>query len=886
LSAPLTPLIEREAELARLQQAFGTGRLALLAGEAGIGKTSVLRALAQAHEALGPVWWGGCDALDTPHPLAPLLDIARAQRPRFADRLDGPRPALFEAVLEELHAAQRPVLVVVEDAHWADDATLDWLKFLGRRIAGTRALLAVSYRDDEVTVSHPLRRVIGELPPGVLLRVPLSRLSAQGVEQLARQVGRPAAGVHALTHGNAFFVTEVLREPAGAGGSVPATVQDVVLARCSRLAERVRELLAAVAVVPGRAERWLVDALLAPTLAEIEAALASGLLVAEGDTLAFRHELGRVAVESALSPPRAQAWHARLLAALEAAGAETAVARRVHHAVQARDRGAIGRLAPLAAAEASACGSHREAHAQWQLTLRWGAPADDAGRVRWLEAAFQAASVVGAFGEMLAACQALEALALARSDIARAALHRCRQITPLLGRLQHPQALAASRAAVAMVADLPPSPEKAFVWANDAFLSMIERDCEQGLQRARPAEAMAQELGDALSLGIAQTALGASLLFVDRAQGVAALSALLARRRAAGAPRLVAASLQMLGSGLGELMQLADAEALLREACTLAVAHELDNIRDYAGAWLSLCLMWRGEWDEAATQAGAVIDRTQGQGMGRLMALLALGRVRLRRGDPGVAEVLEEALAMAAPSGTLQRLGPTHAARAEAAFARGDLAAVQAELAAALPLAQDKQHPWFIGELAYWRWRCGDLSAPPEGAAEPFALEMAGHWRAAADAWAALDCPFEQARALAEGDAAAQQQALAIFDRLGAQPAAEALRRVLRDAGVRGVPRGARASTRAQPCGMTAAEMKVLALMVQGLRNAEMATLLHRSVRTVDHHVAAVLAKLGVETRLAAVRQAEREGWFAGGGAPSGPSGGQAGGPGKFGQSG
>lgn len=870
-SERVAALIEREAELARLQAAFGSGSVALLAGEAGIGKTSVLRALAQAHAPLGPVWWGGCDALDTPHPLAPLLDMARAQRLRFAAQLDGPRPALFEAVLAELQASPKPVLVVVEDAHWADDATLDWLKFVGRRIAGTPALLAVSYRDDEVGAAHPLRRVTGELPPGALLRVPLARLSAAGVEQLAQRLGRRAEGVHALTRGNAFFATELLREAEGSTGrmssTVPATVQDVVLARFTRQPERVRELLTAVAVVPGRAERWLVDALLAPTLAETETALASGLLVAEiqagADTLAYRHELGRVAVESSLSPPRALAWHARVLAVLCEPAHGAAAARLVHHAVQARDRLAISLHAPRAAAEAAGRGSHREAHAQWQLALREGAPADDDERARWLDAAMQAATVVGAPAHALLACEALAALAQARGHAAGAALWRSRQLNPLVALLRHPEAVAASRDAVARVAALPASAEKAFVWANDAYLSMLERDCADAVPRAREALAMADACGDEPSRSLAQTALGAGLLFVDQAEGVAVLSAQLAQRRAAGAHRLVAGSLSMMGSGLGELMALKAAEDLLSEAQALAQAHEVDGTRDYAGAWLALVQMWRGRWPEAASLASGVLEHTAGQGMSRLMALLALGRVRLRRGDPGVDQALDAAQALAAPSGTLQRVGPTSAARAEAAFTRGDLPAVRAEVAAALPLALAKRHPWFIGELAYWQWRAGGAQQPPDDCAEPYALQMAGRWQAAADAWQALDCPYEQARALADGDAVARQQALVIFDRLGARPAAEALRRSLRDDGVRGVPRGARASTRAQPCGMTAAEMKVLALVVQGLRNAEIAQQLHRSVRTVDHHVAAVLAKLEVDTRLAAVRRAEREGWFA-----------------------
>jgi DNA-binding CsgD family transcriptional regulator len=871
-SAPTEPaepneLIERRADLARLQAVFGSGRVALLAGEAGIGKTSVLRALARGHAPLGPVWWGGCDALETPHPLAPLLDMARAQRLRFAAQLEGPRPALFEAVLAELQAAPRPVLVVVEDAHWADDATLDLLKFVGRRIAACPALLVVSYRDDEVSAAHPLRRVIGDLPPGVLLRVPLARLSAAGVEQLAQRLGRRADGVHALTRGNAFFTTELLREPAGAAG-VPATVQDVVLARFARLPARVRELLTAVALVPGRAERWLVDALLAPTLQDIEAALASGLIEADADALAFRHELGRVAVETSLPPPLAQHWHARLLAVLADPARSTPPARLVHHAVLARDRAAISRHAPLAAAQASERGSQREAHAQWQVALRQGQPADAAEHARWLEAAQAAAATAGASADVVRASQALEALALARGDTAQVALHRSRQLNAHVGMLAHREADAASRAAVAMVEALPPGPEKAFVWANEAFLRMLERDCEAGAQRARQAITMAEALGDAPSLNTARTALGACLLFIDFDAGVAVLNEMLHSRRAAGNVRGVAASLQMLGSGLGELMHVEAAEAHLREAIALAGVHEFDNIRDYSSAWLALCLVARGQWDEAAAVATATLQRTAGKEMSRLMALLALARLRVRRGDPGAAEVLHEALALAAPSGTLQRLGPTHAARAEAAFARGDTAAVRAEVAAALPLAVAKAHPWFIGELAYWAWRAEGAPAgatPPPACAQPYALQISGRWQAAAAAWQALHCPFERARALAEGDANAQREALAMFENLGARPAAEALRRGLREAGVRGVQRGARASTRSHPCGLTSAEMKVLALMVQGLRNAEIAQQLHRSVRTVDHHVAAVLAKLAVDTRLAATRRAEREAWFAGG---------------------
>lgn len=107
------PLLEREHQLALLsgllEGAARHGTVALVAGEAGAGKSSLLRAAAAAHAAQGGiVWWGACDALATPHPLAPLLDIARDTKPRFADTLGGPRPALFDAVLDELRHPAGP----------------------------------------------------------------------------------------------------------------------------------------------------------------------------------------------------------------------------------------------------------------------------------------------------------------------------------------------------------------------------------------------------------------------------------------------------------------------------------------------------------------------------------------------------------------------------------------------------------------------------------------------------------------------------------------------------------------------------------------------------------------------------------------------------------
>lgn len=335
---------------------LGPGEIAVVTGEAGIGKTVLLRAFADVADPQTRKLWGACDGLRTPRPLGPLIDLAPDAGPgvRTALASGAARDVVFTATLDMLRQCTDPIVMVIEDAHWADEATLDLLTFLGRRIASTRALLVVSYRDDEIGTEHPLRAFLGDVTASVGTRIDLIRLSLASVTAMAASHGVDPAKLHRLTAGNPFFVTESL---AAAPAELPVSVRDAVLARAARLSAPARRALDACAVVPGRTELWLLDALAGSDAGGVDECIQGGVLHAAGETVVFRHELGRLAVLAAVPPARRRDLHLNALHALAGPPAgEPDVTRLAHHAEEAADPFAIGRYAPRAAALASTRG--------------------------------------------------------------------------------------------------------------------------------------------------------------------------------------------------------------------------------------------------------------------------------------------------------------------------------------------------------------------------------------------------------------------------------------------------------------------------------------------------------------------------------------------------
>lgn len=849
-------LLERDAELARLLAAAdgargGQGAGVALTGESGAGKSTLVQSLTDRATGLR-LMRGQCDPLSTPRPLGPFRDLASAGLlPSLRTGTDVVLPEVCEQVYDAVR--DEPTVLVVEDLHWADAASVEVLRFVARRVEAMPLLLVVTYRDGEIGPRHPARALLGDFARlDGLARVPLAPLSLAAVRQLLDGTPLDPGQVHRATGGNPFFVCEVAKDP---GLPVPSSVRDAVLARTADVDPHDFEVLQLVASAPDRLDDRLLPVLGVdlPTLRRLD---ETGLLSRDPGGIVFRHELARQAVESTIPPGGGPRLHARLLHALSGLDSvDPAVL--THHAVSAHENARASLHARAAAEEAIRSGAHSEAAAFFEIALEYLDTTSARERAALLLSLSFEQYMTSRLTEAIANVTATfplweevgdrEGLAAAHDAVAIYEYYNARRSQAE----QH--ADQATVIASAAGATLPFANAR----ATRAFLAYLRS--EDGLVREVLEDPkIVTERASAPALGV-RTALLESLTLLVTGDHDARADALASveRARSAGFDELASTGYSQVSSLDVEQGRFRAAERVLEESLPFTHDRDIPICRHFQTATRSRLNLAQGHWSAALEDAGAVLEH-EGMPVATLWPHLVSILVPLRRGENAAVSRLDQAWSLAEQIDEPMRRLAVLAALAEWCWMTGVEDSRVTRAATDLP--DGPTTGWGAGALLPWLRRLG-LELPAVTVAEPFRLALDGRTADAASWWRRAGDPFLEAMSLADSaEEKGRVRAVTLLDRLGAVGTADRLRLDLRRDGVDGVPQRPRASTQANPAGLTNRQLDVARLVARGLSNAEIAARLYISPKTADHHVSAVLAKLDLPRRRAIVVQAEELG--------------------------
>ncbi|HWE80725.1 MAG TPA: AAA family ATPase [Gaiellaceae bacterium] len=842
-------LLEREAALATLTDARdaaaqGHGSVVVVSGEPGIGKTALVTQFVGSLPSQGRALVGACDDLSVPRPLGPVRDLVGAVSGALERALATSEPphVIQGLLLEELAAPPRPTVLVVEDVHWADDATLDSLAVVARRIASLPALLVVTMRPGEARSGSALDAALAHAR-----FVELEPLSEAGVATLA---GKDGSEVHAASGGNPFYVTELLA--VGAADELPRTVSTAVLGHAARLDIASQQLVELVSVVPSRVRTSVLDAVVPDWPAAAEEPERRLLLRVSSTHVHFKHELARNAIRSNLPIARRRTLHAQILAALLAADGDPSDI--VHHAEAAGDVDVVADHVLIAARRAAALESNREAYSHYRRATAFLDRQDPGDRAAVLEELATTAYLVGHLDDALDAIKAAIGIHDDLGD--QAALGRCLRMLSRYRWFAGDGELAWEKAleAVAILEPLGESAELARAYSELSQLAMLADNDDETRAWGQRALELSSKFGDEATRSHTCVNLAMMEPHLD-GRDVAALREAHDLARTAGESHEASRALTNLAFLLMSWVEPEHAIAAIRDARAFAEQHEEQQFIAYvaiAEAWLQLRT---GAWDEAEEIAKSEIEC--GTSVIQLVAKTLLAESAVRQGHADAAERLADVVAQAGRTNEPQRIIPVLELQIEHALLEG----------AALPehliertiegfRAYGRCRGWLAARAVAWA-RVAGVAVPFEGPMPaPHAAMFVGDWRGAADAFGDIGWRYDRGLMLSLlDDEPALTEAVAIARDLGAQPLLSRAAGRLRELGLR-VPQGPRQATRANPAGLTTRQLDVLNLLGEGLTNAQIAERLVVSPRTVEHHVAAVLTKLGARTRREAGRRA------------------------------
>jgi ATP/maltotriose-dependent transcriptional regulator MalT len=856
-------LLERDDALAALSAAHessarGRGRVALVSGEPGIGKTALVARFLRELGAAGRVLVGTCDDLSIPRPFGPFRDLVGNVSAALAEALTAVAPPhdVQALLLAELERPPQPTVLVLEDVHWADGATFDTVTVLGRRIGSLPALLVLTFRSGEAPPGHPLHATIGAFRPGESVVVELEPLSAAAVASLA---GSDATEVYAATRGNPFYVTELLGAQPAAG--VPPTVANAVLGRASRLDEASRRLVELVSMVPARMATSLLDAVMPSWPAAAEEPERRRLLEVDPAYVHFRHELARNAIRSSIPIAARRSLHGEILAALLAAQADPSDI--VHHAEAAGADDVVAEYALVAARRAAALESNREAYSHYRRASHF---VDRLPRPEQSAVLEELAGVAYAVGRLDDAFSAVErAIALHRELDDPSAVGRCLRIRSRFHWYagDGDAAAASARDAVAILEPLGESVELAHAYSGVSQLAMLAEDFGPAVEWGERALELATRLGDDRTRAHALVNLASARIDVGRTETKPLLDAHELADRI-GDRHEASRALANLAYALWAWVEPAAARRYAERALAYTREHEVHTLASYIATLLAWTRLRAGDWDEA--ERVARLELASDTSVSQLLSKTVLAELAVRRGDPDAGERLSDVWAQAERTGELQRIVPVLELASEWALTTGGPQPTRRFRTVLERVRRRGSDSGWAGLRVHaWASVAGLTCAPEERMAAPHAAMVRRDWAAAADAFGAVGWVHDRALMLSLlDDEASLGEALETARRLGAGPLTRHVTQRLRELGLR-VPAGPRVETLANPAGLTARQLEVLALLVDGLSNAEIAERLVVSPRTAEHHVAAILTKLGASTRREAASRAAEQRLVAGG---------------------
>jgi DNA-binding CsgD family transcriptional regulator len=858
-------LIERDDFLALLRNRFKKiaseeGHCFFIMGEAGIGKTSLVKTFLKEVENDSVEYVGACDSLFTPRPLAPLYDLALQIKEDWVNNIHSisSRTELFTKFVQELTYKVKPVVLVFEDIHWADEATLDFVKFFARRISRTKCMFILTYRDDEINQQHPLRNVLGDLSPDTFTRIGLTPLSRQAVSKMADEKGYDAEEVYNISGGNPFYVTEIL---ASYSPGVPDNIKDAILAVYNRLEEETRNKWQLLSVIPEGLELSRFAAIDASWHEAIEQCLVKKILVIRNNKVFFKHELYRRTIESSLSPFKRIALNKNLLELfLPAFETKQEIERIVHYAKNANENDLVVKYAPLAAEQAVSVGAHREASKLFLTAIEYYQGHDQDQLVQFYEAYTYECYLTNQIRDAIIYQGKALKIWKAKNNIDQIA-----NSLRFLSRLwwfdgNRADAEKYAKEAIGIVQDQPSSKAKAMAFSNMSQLKMLSEETAACIEWGTSAIEIAKEINDEETLCHALNNVGSAQWTNQPFEETGKKN-----------------MLESLAIALKNSFHEHAARAYTNIIHNCVISKDYDQANEYLKEGLAYCeerdliswtkynlslkaraLMETGDWKQAASVAKNLIANPRQPAIIKIGALHVLATIKVRCGEPDALAHLQEAKSLAFEAREHQRIIPVMIAFLEYEWLVSKEIITTEELKTCIDLVQNVENTFLNNEFDYWLQKVRKRTTGLTELQEPYKLLKEGKFMLAANFWDKTGCQFEKAFALYEGDDDGKRNALTILQQLGATAVYEKMKMEMRAVGIKKIPRGIRESTRSNPAQLTNRELDVLQLLKEGVQNKEIADTLFISPKTVDHHISSILFKLDVNSRSKAVSEALR----------------------------